>query len=147
MVSTVQTVIAILAAPVLAVVMHPIHAARVELVALRTGDVVATVRVYEEDFPPGREHPAISAYFDRQVILTAANGSRVLLRPVSTTPEGDRLRIMLVGRAPASLTGGRLQVTLLQEKFADQVNVVDVRNAGGKQQLVYLEGDVAQRLD
>lgn len=147
MVSTVQAAIAILAAPILAVTMHPIHAARVELVALRAGDVVATVRVYEEDFPPGRDHPAISAYFDRQVVLTAANGSRVLLRPVSTTPEGDRLRIMLVGWSRAPLSGGTLQVTLLQEKFADQVNVADVRNAGGKQQLVYLGGDDAQRLD
>ncbi len=147
MVTAVQAIITILAAQVLAVAMHPIHAARVELVALRAGDVAATVRVYEEDFPPGRDYLAISAYFDRQVILTAANGSRVLLRPVSTTPEGDRLRIMLVGWTPASLSGGKLQVTLLQEKFADQVNVVDVKNAGGKQQLVYLGGDDAQRLD
>jgi hypothetical protein len=135
------------AIPVLIAAAHPIHAARVEVVALRNGDIAATVRVYEEDFPPGRDHPAISAYFDRRVILTAANGSRVLLRPVSTTPEGDRLRIILVGWSPASLKGGKLQVTLLQEKFADQVNVVEVRNAGGKQQLVYLGGDVAQRLD
>ncbi|MEO5824317.1 MAG: DUF6702 family protein [Gemmatimonadales bacterium] len=145
--TAVQAIIAILAAPVLAAAVHPIHAARVELVALRAGDVVATVRVYEEDFPPGKDHLAISAYFDRQVILTAPNGSRVLLRPVSTTSEGDRLRIMLVGWTPSSLRGGNLQVTLLQEKFADQVNVVDVRNAGGKQQLIYVGGDDAQRLD
>lgn len=147
MVEGVRSAALMLAIPVLIAAAHPIHAARVELVALRAGDVVATVRVYEEDFPPGRDHPAISAYFDRQVILTAANGSRVLLRPVSTTPEGDRLRIMLVGWSPASLTGGKLQVTLLQEKFADQVNVADVHNVGGKQQLVYLAGDNAQPID
>ncbi len=140
MVNVVHAVLAVVAAPLAAITMHPIHAARVELVAASGGDVVATIRVYEEDFAPGRDHPAISAYLDRQVILTASNGSRVLLRPVATTREGDRLRIMLVGWSRAPLQGGQLQVTLLQEKFADQVNVVEVKNGSSKQQLVSTSG-------
>ncbi len=147
MVSGLRIIALVVAVPALIAAVHPIHAARVELVAVRNGDVAATVRVYEEDFAPGRDFRAISAYFDRHVILTAANGSRVLLRPVTTTTEGDRLRIVLVGWTRTPLSGGKLQVTLLHEKFDDQVNVVDTRNAGGKQQLVYLRGDDAQLLN
>ncbi len=124
---------------------HPIHAARVELVAHRA-DVAATVRVYLEDFAPGEDLRAISAYFDRTVELTDRSGRRVLLRPTGTAREGERLRISLVGRSVVGLSRGRMQVTILQERFDDQVNVVDARVSRKQQQLVFVTGDGPQEL-
>lgn len=126
---------------------HPIHAARVELVTVQSGAVGAVVRVYHEDFAPGENFVAISAYLDRTLVLTTASGSRVMLRPVATAREGDRLRIHLVGWSHQPVSGGSVQVTILQDKFDDQVNVVDARLGPVRQQMVFVGGDSAQRLD
>jgi hypothetical protein len=80
------------------------------------------------------------------VVLNDARGSRIALRVVSVTPEGDRLRISLVGSAPTGIGRGRIAVPLLQDRFADQVNVVEVRAPGGRAQLVFLRGDPPQAL-
>ena len=140
-------VVLLAVAPLTAFREHPIHAARIELVALANGDVGATVRVYHEDFGPGEEPAGITAYLDRTLIVTDARGARVMLRPTGTGREGERLRISLVGRAPPGLAKGRVQVTILQEKFTDQVNVVDVRVGGRRQQLVFVRGDEAQAVE
>lgn len=98
MVKALRVMLMLAVIPALAAfVEHPIHAARVELVALSTGDVGATVRVYHEDFAPGENFLAISNYLDRTLVLTNSRGARVMLRPVQTAREGDRLRINLVG--------------------------------------------------
>jgi len=39
-----------------------------------------------------------------------------------------------------------MSVTILHEKFRDQVNVADVRIGGRRHQLVFLRGDGAQQL-
>lgn len=124
---------------------HPIHAARIELRASR-GDVGATVRVYLEDFAPGEDLRAISAYLDRTLELSDRTGRRILLRPTGTVREGERLRISLVGRSAAGLSRGQLRVTILQERFDDQVNVVDAQVSSQQQQLVFVSGDGPQEL-
>lgn len=124
---------------------HPVHAARVEVVA--TGrDVGATVRVYAEDFPPGTRPAAVAAYLAQTLRISDARGAAVVLAPQSITTEGDRLRIELRGIAPTSIGRGRIAVTLLQERFTDQVNVATVRIDGRRAQLVFLRGDAAQAL-
>lgn len=148
MVTLIRATLAILTiAPLTGFGDHPIHAARVELVALANGDVGATVRVYLEDFGPGENLAAITAYLDRTFVISDALGQRVVLRPSGTAREGDRLRIGLVGRTRAGLARGRVQVTILQEKFTDQVNVVDARVNGRRQQFVFVGGDPSQVLD
>ena len=125
---------------------HPIHAARVELDISAGGNITATVHLYRDDLPPGDRPADVASCLDRGLVITDARGARVSLRTVAVTPEGDRLRIALVGVAPAGLGHGRIAVTLLQEKFTDQVNVVDVRAPGGRAQLVFLHGDPPQVL-
>ena len=126
--------------------LHPIHAARVELDVNPSGNVSATVHVYRDDLPPGAALADVATCLDRGLVLTDARGSRIALRVVTVTPEGDRLRIALVGSAPAGVGHGRIAVPLLQERFADQVNVFEVRASGGKAQLVFLRGDRPQVL-
>jgi hypothetical protein len=126
--------------------LHPIHAARVELDLSAGGNVTATVHVYREDLPSGGAVADVAACLDRGLVLTDARGSRIALRVVMVTPEGDRLRVSLVGSAPAGVGHGHIAVTLLQERFADEVNVVDVRAPAGRTQLVFLHGDRPQVL-
>jgi hypothetical protein len=126
--------------------LHPIHAARVELDVSAAGNVTATVHVYRDDVPPGATIADVAACIDRGLVLADARGSRVVLRVLTVTPEGDRLRIALTGSAPAGIGHGRIAVPLLQERFADQVNVVDVRAPAGRTQLVFLQGDRPQVL-
>lgn len=124
---------------------HPVHAARVELLA--TGRVVGlTVRVYHDDFPPGVQPAAVADYLARTIRVTDSRGTPVVLQTTGITPEGDRLRITLQGAAAGELGRGRLAVTLLQERYADQVNVAEVRIDGRRGQLVFLRGDAAQVL-
>ncbi|MEP6590017.1 MAG: hypothetical protein ABJC19_02435 [Gemmatimonadota bacterium] len=124
---------------------HPVHAARVELVA-NGRDVTAVVRVYHDDFPPGLNRDAVAAYLSRSITLTDQQGVRVTLLPSAIVTEGDRVRITLDGTASGRVGQGRLSVTLLQERFSDQVNVALVRIDGRRAQLVYLKGDPAQAL-
>jgi hypothetical protein len=126
--------------------LHPIHAARVELDVSAGGNVNATVHVYRDDLPPGAAVADVATCLDRGLVLTDARGSRIALRVVTVTPEGDRLRISLTGSAPVGVGHGRIAVPLLQERFGDQVNVVDVRAPAGRTQLVFLHGDRPQVL-
>ena len=125
---------------------HPIHAARVELDATAAGIVSAVVHVYRDDFPAGIKRPDVDAVFDRTLVVTDAQGKRIALRTTALIEEGDRLRITLAGTAPARLNGGQIALTLLQERFPDQVNVVDARIQGKRAQLVFLRGDGPQLL-
>jgi hypothetical protein len=125
---------------------HPVHAARIEIISGTNGDVAATVRVYRQDFLPHEQVATATFYLASALIVTDARGARVSLHVDSLLSEGDRLRIVLHGKATSALSGGRLAVTLLQEKFPDQVNVASVQVAGRTRQLVFLRGDASQVL-
>ena len=125
---------------------HPIHAARVEIEASATGAITGVVHVYRDDFPPGTDLPAITAYLDRTLVITDRRGARVVLRATAVVPEGDRLRIDLAGRTNDGIGRGRIALSVLQERYPDQVNVVDARIEGRRAQLVFLRGDAAQAL-
>lgn len=124
---------------------HPVHAARVEVIA--TGEsIVATVRVYRDDFPPGIKPQPVTDYLARTLQLTDGGGHTVSLQVAAIAVDGDRLRITLTGRSPVSLAKGRLGVTMLQERYNDQVNVAEARIDGRRAQLVFLKGDTPQAL-
>lgn len=124
---------------------HPIHAARLELVASGRA-VVATLRVYRDDFSVARDSVAVAAYVARTLRLTDGRGAPIALTPTAIVAEGDRLRITLRGTAGAPLARGRLGFALLQERFADQVNVAEARIDDRRGQLVFLRGDAPQTL-
>ena len=125
---------------------HPIHAARVEIDAAADGTVRVVVRVYRDDFPATITLASIGGYLDRALVITDGRDSRVALVPTELVREGDRLRISLTGKSAASLKQGHVALTLLQEQFSDQVNVVDARIEGSRAQLVFLRGDGPQAL-
>ncbi|MEO8479355.1 MAG: hypothetical protein ABI542_06935, partial [Gemmatimonadota bacterium] len=79
----------------LAPVEHPVHAARVELATAPDGRVVATVIVYEEDFPPGRDLALIAPYLQHNLVLRDAADRPVTFKVLHARPLGDRLRITL----------------------------------------------------
>ncbi|MES2123386.1 MAG: hypothetical protein V4503_01735 [Gemmatimonadota bacterium] len=124
---------------------HPVHAARIELVS-SGANVTATVRVYHDDFPPRLNREDVTAYLARTLILKDQAGVTVPLTPSAIVPEGDRVRIVLKGTANGALGNGHLAVTVLQERFSDQVNVALALIDGRRAQLVYLRGDAAQVL-
>lgn len=124
---------------------HPIHAAQIEVISAGTM-VRATALVYSEDFPPGKRLDAVAKYLATTLRVTDAQYREVALTPFRIGTEGDRLRITLRGTAEQGMRGGHVVATLLQERFDDQVNVVVARIDGRKRTLVFLEGDVAQRL-
>jgi hypothetical protein len=124
---------------------HPVHAARVEVIAAGTM-VRATALVYTEDFPPGAQLEAVGRYLARTLRVVDAQQREVVLTPYQISTEGDRLRITLRGTAVQGLRGGRVVATLLHERFDDQVNVVEARVDGRRRTLVFLSGDAAQRL-
>ena len=124
---------------------HPVHAARVEVISAGTM-VRATALVYTEDFPPGTRLDAVASYLAHTRRVMDAQDRDVALTPFQIATEGDRLRITLRGTAVQGLRGGRVVATLLQERFDDQVNVVEARVDGRRRTLVFLSGDAAQRL-
>lgn len=110
------------------------------------GTVTAVVHVYRDDFAPGAKLAEIGSYLDHVLVITDARGVRIVLVTTGAVPEGDRLKISLAGKAPGGLDRGRIALTLLQERFSDQVNVVDARVQGRRAQLVFLRGDGPQAL-
>lgn len=124
---------------------HPVHAARIEVISAGTM-VRATALVYTEDFPPGERLDAVARYLASTLRVTDARNREVALTPFRIATEGDRLRITLRGTAVQGIRGGRVVATLLQERFDDQVNVVEARVDGRRRILVFLLGDAPQRL-
>ncbi len=108
--------------------------------------VTATVRVYRDDFASGVTVAAVGEYLSRTLRVSDGRGAAVVMAARSVTAEGDRLRIELQGTAAAPLGNGRIGVTLLQERFPDQVNVAAILIDGRRAQLVFLRGDAAQAL-
>ena len=125
---------------------HPIHAARVELDVTPSGTINATVHVYRDDLPAGADIANVEAALDRGIVLSDAHGVRVSLRVITVVSEGDRMRIALGGTARGGVAHGTIAVPLLQDRFSDQVNVVQVTLPRGHAQLVFLRGDRPQVL-
>ncbi len=120
---------------------HPVHAARVELATAPDGRVVATVLVYEADFPPGRDLGLITPYLQRNLVLRDAADRQVAFKVLHARPVGDRLRITLCSTASPELSGGKAQVTILQERFDDQVNVLLRHKDDTREEFVFVTGD------
>ena len=126
--------------------LHPIHAARVEIDAAADGTVGVVVRVYRDDIPAGWKLAEVGGYLDRVLTITDAHAVRVHLVATGIVAEGDRLKVSLTGKAIGNLQRGHVALTLLQEQFSDQVNVVDAKVQGRRAQLVFLRGDGPQAL-
>lgn len=121
---------------------HPIHSSSAAL-ALPAGSATASLvlRVYADDFPPGRDPAAIARYLGERFRITDAKGRAVPLRLEAVRAEGVVLVLTLSAPAPAGLSGARIWHGVLAERFGDQVNIVQARYGGRSASLLFTAGD------
>jgi uncharacterized protein DUF6702 len=123
---------------------HPMHTSVTELTQdARARSVAVSVRVFADDFGSvaDRTGPAAEQYVQAHLELTGPTGSPVVLRWEGATLVGDVVQIRLRGDLPAGLSGARVGVTLLCDRFPDQVNIVRARYQGRTASLLFARGD------
>lgn len=127
---------------------HPIHSSTLSI--RETGGLAAlevSLRAFVEDFPPGANPTAIDRYIEARVTLADRSGTVVPLRYRAHRIENGLLVVALAASAPpGGLAGGTVENRLVQEKFADQVNVVELIIDGRRQVLVHVGRDGAKRI-
>ena len=109
------------------------------------GRVTGELRAFVEDFPPGQDGPAIQRYLAARLTIAAANHTALGWRYQSHRLEAGVLVVDLQ-LDTATLRGAILTNRLMEERFADQVNVVAVERSGRRSTVVFLRGQVAQSL-
>jgi len=125
---------------------HPIHSSSA-VVTIPAGMARATIelRVFAEDFPPGRSATAIERYLAERFRLLDGRGAIVPLHLDRVGVDGVVLVLTLSAPAPG-LSGGRIWHGVLAETFSDQVNLVRVQREGRSGSLLFVAGDGAKRL-
>lgn len=137
-----------LALPAFAAV-HPMHTAVAELVhEPSTRSVIVKLRVFADDFAAavGPEDASAEAYVRAHLRLADAGGHPIMLRWEGIERSGDIVRIQLRGDAPAGLAGAHVLLSLLCERFEDQVNIVRATYAGRTASLLFTRGDQTRAL-
>lgn len=125
---------------------HPIHASSAQLSLDGSGFVRVDLRVYEEDFPPGRSHEAAAAYLGERFRVLDSGGRPLSLRLEGLSTMNDMLVLHLSMLAPRGLAGHLVWHGVLAERFGDQVNLVRARYGHRTVQLVFFPGDGPKRL-
>ncbi len=129
---------------------HPMHTAVAELVhEPATQEVLVTIRVFADDFGAvvgtgGGATP--EAYVRARVALADPAGRPIPLRWEGVTLAGDVVQIRLRGAVPGGLRGIRVRMTLMCERFEDQVNIVRATYDGRTASLLFTRGDQAKAL-
>ena len=126
---------------------HPIHSSSASLVLLpgaRKAEIV--VRVFADDFSPGRDRPSTQRYLTEHFRLLDRAGRAAPLQLDSLRVEGSVLIIHLTAPAPNGLSGAMIWHGVLAERFADQVNILQARYAGRSVSLLFSPSDGAKRL-
>jgi hypothetical protein len=130
---------------------HPLHTTLTQL-AYRDADrtVEATVRVFADDFRAalGREvtDSAAAAYVRSTFTLADPAGRPLAIAWCGVRQTGPVLWLCL--RAPSfqGVSGLRVRVALLFERYADQINIVQASYAGRRAALLFTRGDAAKAL-
>jgi hypothetical protein len=128
---------------------HPMHTAVAELVhEPATQEVLVTIRVFADDFGAavGANGGAAEAYVRPRIALADPAGRAIPLRWEGVTLTGDVVQIRLRGAVPGGLRGIRVRITLMCERFEDQVNIVRATYAGRTASLLFTRGDQAKAL-
>ena len=129
---------------------HPMHTSVTELTHdPATRAVVVTLRVFADDFgtvAPDRVGRGAEAYVLAHVELSGADGRPVALRWEGGTLSGDVVQIRLKAELSGGLSGARVRVTLMCERFPDQVNIVRATYGGRTASLLFTRGDQAKAL-
>jgi len=130
----------------LALVWHPLHAstALVEITPQGTGTVM--IRAFADELAWAGDSTRAAEYLGTRFLLTGADGRRLPLALVSVQLDGDAFVFALRLATPAPCDGIRLWNGVLAERYADQVNLVQVRACGRNRQLVFSAGEGSKAL-
>jgi hypothetical protein len=140
-----------LAALLGALALHPLHTTLTQL-AYRDGDhmVEATVRVFKDDFRAALRadvsDSAAVAYLRSTFTLADRAGRPLAIAWCGLRRTGDLLWLCLQAPAAQGLSGLRVRVALLFERYADQINIVQASYAGRRAALLFTSGDAAKAL-
>ena len=120
---------------------HPIHSSSAVIAQGPGGTARIVLRVFGDDFPPGRDSAAASRYLAARFRLLDREGRSVPLRLESVRADGVVLLLELNAALPEGLTGARVWHGVLAERFDDQVNLVQAHYAGRAVTLLFSAGD------
>jgi hypothetical protein len=135
--------------------MHPMHTAVVELTQpTATSATSVQIRVFTDDLRAVvplslgavAGDSAVARYLRGTFQLADRRGRPVALRWEGLERTGDVTRLQLAATVPGGLTGARVAVLMLCERFPDQVNIVRASYAGQATTILFLTGEVAKRL-
>lgn len=131
---------------------HPLHTSY----TTATYDVtqralVLSVRAFVDDYARAAgagDEAALLAYARRTVSVSDAAGRRLPLAGCGVRRSGDLLWLCLRAPLAAPPRAGalRMHVTLLAERFADQVNVLQAQFGGATRSLLFIRGDAPKAL-
>jgi hypothetical protein len=130
---------------------HPLHTSITELrYDPRSHAVVATIRVFEDDFRDAvARAPRVggaAGYLRSTVSLVGSDGRAVPLQWKEAKRTEDLLWLTLRGTAPAGLRGGSIRNDLIFNLHADQVNIVKASYGGAQRTLLFTRGGGVKRL-
>jgi hypothetical protein len=122
---------------------HPMHTSVAELRFGEGAEVQVRLRMFQDDVTTatGAEPARVRAYVQQRFLLYDRDGRPVAMVIDTVASEGDALEVRASAPAPAGL---KVRHTILQERFADQVNVVRVITPSGTRTLLFLPGDAAK---
>ncbi len=121
---------------------HPIHSSAASLTLAPDGHTVALVlRVFAEDFPPGRAPDGIARYLADRFRLVDVTGQTLRLTLEAVQLEGLVLQLRLRADVSRGLHGARIWHGVLAERFSDQVNIVQAHYAGRSVSLLFTASD------
>jgi hypothetical protein len=134
---------------------HPLHTTLTELSVGTNGDVEIRLRAFVDDFsaavsgssetprPPFRTptDSATARYLASRLLLHDTAGRNASLTLTTVRREGDVVWVTLRASGVRTLVGTRLTNTVLFERFADQVNIVQASVAGRRRTLLFTPRD------
>lgn len=127
---------------------HPLHSSSAILRDGGNGQIALSVRIFSDDLgavAPGGDS-AVASYVRRQVRLSTAGGRLVAFDIATITRDGDLTQVTANATAPGGLTGLRVQLAILWERYQDQVNLLRVSTGGRNTTLVFANGDPPREL-
>ena len=136
----------------MALAAHPLHTTLTQL-AYRDADrtVEVTVRVFADDFRAALARDvtdsAAAAYLRSTLTLTDRAGRPLAVVWCGMKRTGDLLWLCLRAPAPRGLSGLRVRVAVLFDRYDDQINIVQAIFEGRRVVLLFTRGDASKPLD
>ena len=134
-----------------ALTFHPLHTTLTQL-AYRDRDhmVEATVRVFADDFRAALRadvsDSAAVSYLRSTFTLADQAGRPLPIAWCGLRRTGDLLWLCLRAPVAPGLSGLRVYVALLFDRYADQINIVQASYAGRRAALLFTSGDAPKSL-